>query len=294
MKKKILLGIPFLFLISLIIFLVSFTKGRGLYAQIFINPYKQAKIGDWYIVTGEQGMITKTSCIGREGNTVTIQTRSFLGDEKSPLYEEIRDVETGNIIKAKITNRQTGEITEVMPPASDPPQYECLKAEKIKVKAGEFECKHYRINSTSGRTTDVWTSASDYLPFPLRVKVMMGTTTIRELVDYGESNNLSLSNNEKDLQIKESALFQNFPNPAEDSCWIPFQLSADSNKTTIEIYNIVGQKVRTIEAGPRKQGSYTQAKEGYAIFWDGKNDAGEKVANGLYSYQIKAGNFSAT
>lgn len=62
----------------------------------------------------------------------------------------------------------------------------------------------------------------------------------------------------------------------------------------MEIYNILGQKVRTIEAGPRKAGVYTQAKEGSAIFWDNKNNVGQKVSAGLYFYQLKAGGFSST
>ncbi|MBU1262733.1 T9SS type A sorting domain-containing protein [bacterium] len=292
MKKKILFGI--LFLLSLIIFLVSFTKGRGLYAQLFRNPYKEAKIGDWFSMRSNEGIITKNSCIAKEDNTVTIQTETFLGDERVFISCEIRDVETGDILKMEAINPRTGQVKEITPPSENPPQPEYIGTEKVKVPAGEFECEHYRTNSTLNRIIDVWISTSDYLPFPLIVKMAMGTITMCELVNYGKSHKISLSNNEKDLQIKESALFQNFPNPVEDSCWMPFQLSADSNETTIEIYNIVGQRVRTIEAGPRKQGSYTQAKEGYAIFWDGKNDAGEKVANGLYSYQIKAGNFSAT
>ena len=293
MKKKILLVIPICIFLFLIIFLISFTKGMGLSAQIFINPYKEAKVGDWFVMTGEQGIITKTSCIGREGNTVTIQTKTFLGDERAFLSEETRDVETGNIIKARMTNQQTGEITEIMPPTSDPPQSEYLGTGKIKVKAGEFECEHYRINNTSGRTIDVWISASDDLPFPLMVKIMMDATTIRELVDYGKSNNLSLSNNGKDLEIKESALLENFPNPVKDSCWIPFQLAESSEQVVVEIYNILGQKVKTIDVGPRKAKLYTQAREGSAIFWDGKNERGEDVANGLYSYQIKTDKFSS-
>ncbi|MDI6751925.1 MAG: FlgD immunoglobulin-like domain containing protein [bacterium] len=51
-------------------------------------------------------------------------------------------------------------------------------------------------------------------------------------------------------------------------------------------------RVRTIEAGPKKTGSYT--KQDRAIFWDGKNDTGQKVANGLYYINLKADKFSAT
>ena len=89
-----------------------------------------------------------------------------------------------------------------------------------------------------------------------------------------------------------SALFQSFPNPAREGCWIPFQLAMDNEQLSISIYNILGQKVKTIEAGPKKAGFYTT--KDMAIYWDMKNDSGQNVAKGLYFYQLKAGKFTAT
>jgi hypothetical protein len=88
-----------------------------------------------------------------------------------------------------------------------------------------------------------------------------------------------------------SALFQSFPNPANNYCFIPFNLSNDAD-VSLEIYNILGQKVKTIEVGQRKAGSYTQKDR--AIFWDLKNDNEQSVSKGLYFYQLKAGDFKAT
>ncbi|MEK9150217.1 MAG: cohesin domain-containing protein, partial [Candidatus Desantisbacteria bacterium] len=90
----------------------------------------------------------------------------------------------------------------------------------------------------------------------------------------------------------QSSLLQSFPNPMGDGCWIPFKLSADSNQLSVEIYNVVGQRVKNINAGPRKAGSYTKGEEGYAIFWNRTNDVGEKVSKGLYFYKLSAGKFS--
>jgi len=87
-----------------------------------------------------------------------------------------------------------------------------------------------------------------------------------------------------------SALFQSFPNPAKDVSYIPFNLSNDAF-VSLEIYNILGQKIRTIDVGQRKKGFYTTKDK--AIFWDLKDNAGEKVAKGLYFYKINAGDFSA-
>jgi len=60
---------------------------------------------------------------------------------------------------------------------------------------------------------------------------------------------------------------------------------------SVEIYNILGQKVRTINAGPKKAGSYTQKDR--AIFWDCKNNSSQNVSKGLYFYKINAGDFSS-
>ncbi|MEW6104052.1 MAG: FlgD immunoglobulin-like domain containing protein, partial [bacterium] len=72
--------------------------------------------------------------------------------------------------------------------------------------------------------------------------------------------------------------------------YIPFKLANDSN-VSLEIYNILGQKVRTIEAGNKPKGSYTQKDR--AISFDLRNDSGQNLSSGLYFYKIKAGDFSA-
>ncbi|MEW6006860.1 MAG: hypothetical protein AB1595_01725 [bacterium] len=59
----------------------------------------------------------------------------------------------------------------------------------------------------------------------------------------------------------------------------------------MNIYNILGQKVRTIELGQKTKGSYTQKDR--AIFFDLKNNSGQNLSSGLYFYKIKADDFSA-
>ncbi|MEW6481843.1 MAG: T9SS type A sorting domain-containing protein, partial [bacterium] len=103
-----------------------------------------------------------------------------------------------------------------------------------------------------------------------------------------QSQAILLTINTQVPQISE--LFQSYPNPAKDACYIPFKLSKDSN-VSLEIYNILGQRVRTIELGQKPKGSYTQKDR--AIFFDLKNNAGQNLSSGLYFYKIKADDFSA-
>jgi flagellar hook assembly protein FlgD len=48
----------------------------------------------------------------------------------------------------------------------------------------------------------------------------------------------------------------------------------------------MGEKVRTLEQGQKATGSYK-------AIWDGRNDRGEVVANGLYICRMTAGTFTA-
>ena len=90
---------------------------------------------------------------------------------------------------------------------------------------------------------------------------------------------------ERDLPEK-FALHQNYPNPFNPSTKIPFtvfgsQFTAHSPiHTSLKIYNILGQKVRTLMDEERLPGIYQ-------AIWDGKDDAGEDVTSGIYFYQLK-------
>ena len=92
-------------------------------------------------------------------------------------------------------------------------------------------------------------------------------------------------------QIKQTALLQNYPNPFNPETWIPYTLSED-HPVTISIYNISGQLVRTLALGNKTRGVYLDQPK--AAYWEGRNNAGEVVGSGVYFYQFRAGDFSAT
>jgi flagellar hook assembly protein FlgD len=73
--------------------------------------------------------------------------------------------------------------------------------------------------------------------------------------------------------------------------WLPYQL-ADDATVTISIYNQNGQLVRNIVLGHQAAGVYISRDK--AAYWNGRNNAGENVANGVYFYNLKADKFTAT
>ena len=90
-------------------------------------------------------------------------------------------------------------------------------------------------------------------------------------------------------KIRRFALLQNFPNPFNPETWIPFQLSKAS-EVRMRIYAQSGQLVRTLSLGHKEAGTYLE--KSHAGYWDGRNEAGEPVASGIYFYQLEAGGFS--
>ena len=86
----------------------------------------------------------------------------------------------------------------------------------------------------------------------------------------------------------QTQLFQSYPNPFNPDVWIPYELGEDAS-ISIEIYNISGQLVRTLQVGMKKRGQYISKDK--AVYWDGRNQLGERATSGVYFYVLKAGDY---
>ena len=94
-----------------------------------------------------------------------------------------------------------------------------------------------------------------------------------------------------DVQPQDTILAQNFPNPFNPETWIPYQLSQPT-EVSIQIYDVSGHLVRTLDLGWQPTGSYMTPSS--AAYWDGRNAVGEQVASGIYFYTLQTANFAAT
>ena len=79
----------------------------------------------------------------------------------------------------------------------------------------------------------------------------------------------------------EFTLGQNYPNPFNSGTRIDFEIESTSD-VTIEIFNVLGQKVRTLLDESLKFGKHF-------VNWDGMDDRNSEVASGVYFYRMKAG-----
>ena len=76
---------------------------------------------------------------------------------------------------------------------------------------------------------------------------------------------------------------QNYPNPFNPTTIINYGIPQNA-EVTISIYNMLGQKVKTLVSEQKNAGAYS-------VQWNGDNEFGQKVASGPYIYKINAGNF---
>ncbi len=79
---------------------------------------------------------------------------------------------------------------------------------------------------------------------------------------------------------KSFKLYQNYPNPFNQETTIHFDLPRQDH-VKIEVYNIMGQRIRTLVDEIKYTGSYK-------IVWDAKNDSGKMVSSGVYFVKFQS------
>lgn len=75
----------------------------------------------------------------------------------------------------------------------------------------------------------------------------------------------------------------NYPNPFNPSTTITYHL-AKGGHTTLKIYNLVGQEVKTLVNG-------SQAAGEFKVTWNGRDNSGQAVSSGIYILTLRSGKF---
>jgi hypothetical protein len=81
-------------------------------------------------------------------------------------------------------------------------------------------------------------------------------------------------------------LYQNYPNPFNGQTKIDYEVMdvAGMSDVTVQVYNVLGEKVKTLETGRHAGGRFT-------LMWDGTDDRGTKLSSGTYYYRLISGSF---
>ena len=117
------------------------------------------------------------------------------------------------------------------------------------------------------------------------ILVVIDSTLIALNVPLSSPTDISPQEGQIQSQIPEEyALFPNYPNPFNIEMDICYQIpdTQSSTRTSLKIYNVLGQEVRTFVDATQKPGYYTAT-------WDASG-----LASGIYYYQLRADHFSST
>ncbi|MFQ5629911.1 MAG: DNRLRE domain-containing protein [bacterium] len=109
--------------------------------------------------------------------------------------------------------------------------------------------------------------------------------SVRPLLTVTFSPVTSVDNHNNSLPT-EFGLAQNYPNPFNSGTVIHYTTpqSSHSAEVRLQVFNILGQKVRTLVNAKQPAGSHSAR-------WDGANDAGQLLPTGVYVYHLQAGRF---
>jgi phosphodiesterase/alkaline phosphatase D-like protein len=97
------------------------------------------------------------------------------------------------------------------------------------------------------------------------------------------SEAVSVADSEVRVLPQVYALEPNFPNPFNSVTWVRYQLPCEG-EVVLSIYNILGQRVRTLVESRQEEGFYH-------VVWDGRDGEGRAVGSGIYLVRIEAGPF---
>ena len=113
-------------------------------------------------------------------------------------------------------------------------------------------------------------------------------------VDMGAYEYISTEITNNQLPVTNDRL-TNYPNPFNPSTTISFSTTeiTEFTEIKIEIYNIKGQKVKTLFPSlcHPEPVEGRDAKNQYSVTWNGKDENGNLVTSGVYLYKLKAGDY---
>ncbi|MFO7895715.1 MAG: C10 family peptidase [Candidatus Cloacimonadales bacterium] len=95
----------------------------------------------------------------------------------------------------------------------------------------------------------------------------------------------TLEGEENVIQLQTS-LESNYPNPFNPTTTISYNL-AEEGEVELEIFNVKGQKVKTLV-------SEKQAAGTHSVVWNGKDNSGSNLSSGVYFYKLRSGSYTST
>ncbi|MBN2007842.1 T9SS type A sorting domain-containing protein [candidate division KSB1 bacterium] len=149
---------------------------------------------------------------------------------------------------------------------TSPLNWQSIRIELDKNKVDQDICEIYSMNE------------EDYIQIQTQLEYGIHTLKVSAVdsAGLGGENEISFIITEDELSILN---ILNYPNPFYDTTAFTYELSRPA-EVTIKIYTVAGRLIKIINDYSMKQFNY--------IEWDGCDDDGDRIANGVYFYKVIA------
>lgn len=109
--------------------------------------------------------------------------------------------------------------------------------------------------------------------------IIVDMTTVPPSSNFPGVTTSSCAVGTQEIPLKDFVI-NNFPNPVKTSTVITYNLKSNAGNVVIKVYDVIGQCVKTFDQNAQKTGIYK-------INWNGDNDKGSQLKNGLYFYTLE-------
>ncbi len=171
---------------------------------------------------------------------------------------------------------------------------------RVRLPVGDFDCLRIRANSQvisltyfggvlflADTTVSIdysWVSRGNF--FVAQATSQDGETNpnFTNASSFGRLASLTTAVAENAGNSSQPASFelaQNFPNPFNPETTISFRMERPAF-AELEIYNLKGERIRTLVSTSLPAGTHV-------VRWNGTDDRGTRLASGVYTYRLKAG-----
>ena len=116
-----------------------------------------------------------------------------------------------------------------------------------------------------------------------------GPVVLKRIMQWFQVSTAVHDDHDPESLPRQAVLRQNYPNPFNAETTIRYTLSPRMarQRTSLKIYNVLGQKVRTLVDEVQPAGDHT-------VQWDGRDYQGRPVSTGIYFYRLQSGSHSNT
>lgn len=126
---------------------------------------------------------------------------------------------------------------------------------------------------TSSPSSDSYSASSSFVAIT-NISPSSSTMTADFAVSFAVDNDIE----DDPPALPQFSLGQNYPNPFNPSTQFSYTVP-EAGEVEINIYNILGGKIRQIATGHHQAGTYT-------LSWNGTDKNGEDVPSGVYFYEL--------